>query len=235
MFATYRKDNDDSPSKMWSITKETTLSPIEKNEYNLRHPGTSTLWALASGSYDVKEMHAFTVSFSGIIGTQEKLVLAFDTIEQAEQWHLAFSDAISKAESDNISKQGSSSQTATSFEEAPSRSTSSETTSDAGPIVPQAKTILNENSDEDKDLQSNATTLNDKNGSTATQNNKKHRSWASVLHINGVSVYLEEQDDDGDGGAVMVSAVVRAPPMDVFKVLPEKITKQSKINDKSFS
>lgn len=31
-------------------------------------------------------------------------------------------------------------------------------------------------------------------------------------------MYVEEQDSEGGGGAVMVSAVVRAPPVDVFKV-----------------
>lgn len=32
------------------------------------------------------------------------------------------------------------------------------------------------------------------------------------------AVYTEEMDEAGEGGAVMVSAVVRAPPADVFKV-----------------
>ena len=44
------------------------------------------------------------------------------------------------------------------------------------------------------------------------------RSWRSVLHVNGVTVYAEEEGPDGEGGGVMVSAVVRASPEDTFKV-----------------
>lgn len=44
------------------------------------------------------------------------------------------------------------------------------------------------------------------------------RSWHSVLHVNGVTVYGEEETEDGEGGAFMVSAVVRAPPDDTFTV-----------------
>lgn len=40
----------------------------------------------------------------------------------------------------------------------------------------------------------------------------------SVLHVNGIAVYVEEQDADGEGGAIMVSAIVRAPTADVFRV-----------------
>lgn len=62
-------------------------------------------------------------------------------------------------------------------------------------------------------------------GDVPTSSSRKSRSWASVLHINGVAVYVEEQDPDGEGGAVMVSAVVRSPPGDVFKELV-KVRKQ---------
>lgn len=33
---------------------------------------------------------------------------------------------------------------------------------------------------------------------------RRSRAWASVLHVNGVAVYVEEQDADGEGGAIMV-------------------------------
>ena len=35
---------------------------------------------------------------------------------------------------------------------------------------------------------------------------RRSRAWASVLHVNGVAVYVEEQDADGEGGAIMVRA-----------------------------
>ncbi len=44
------------------------------------------------------------------------------------------------------------------------------------------------------------------------------RKWASIKHVNGVAVYLEEPGEDGTGGAVMASLVVRAPPNEVFEV-----------------
>lgn len=30
----------------------------------------------------------------------------------------------------------------------------------------------------------------------------------SVLHVNGIAVYVEEQDADGEGGAIMVGTLV---------------------------
>lgn len=44
------------------------------------------------------------------------------------------------------------------------------------------------------------------------------RQWQSVRHVNGVAVYAEEEDGDGDGGALMVSAVVRSSPQECFDV-----------------
>jgi hypothetical protein len=42
--------------------------------------------------------------------------------------------------------------------------------------------------------------------------------WASLRHVNGVSVYQEEEGPNGQGGAFMVSAIVRTSPQAVFKV-----------------
>ena len=47
-FVTYRKDTDESPSKVWQITKDASISAIAAHEYHLRHAGTSTIWAVAS-------------------------------------------------------------------------------------------------------------------------------------------------------------------------------------------
>lgn len=44
------------------------------------------------------------------------------------------------------------------------------------------------------------------------------RQWQSVRHVNGVAVYAEEEGPDGDGGALMVSAVVRSSPQECFDV-----------------
>ncbi len=45
-----------------------------------------------------------------------------------------------------------------------------------------------------------ARTASGGNGGSA----RRSRAWASVLHVNGVAVYVEEQDADGEGGAIMV-------------------------------
>ncbi|GAB4819917.1 hypothetical protein N2152v2_006963, partial [Parachlorella kessleri] len=55
-FVTYRKDTDPSPSKVWPLTKDVSLSPVEGAAYNMRHRNTSTLWAVARGAYDTMQM-----------------------------------------------------------------------------------------------------------------------------------------------------------------------------------
>ena len=42
--------------------------------------------------------------------------------------------------------------------------------------------------------------------------------WASFRHVNGVAVFREDYDANGEGGAMMVSTIVRAAPKSVWKV-----------------
>ena len=42
--------------------------------------------------------------------------------------------------------------------------------------------------------------------------------WATHRHVNGVAVFREQAEDNGQGGAMMVSTVVRAAPEAVWKV-----------------
>ena len=44
------------------------------------------------------------------------------------------------------------------------------------------------------------------------------RKWASLRHVNGVAVYQEEAGPHGEGGAFMISAVVRSTPRACAKV-----------------
>jgi type IV pilus biogenesis protein CpaD/CtpE len=44
------------------------------------------------------------------------------------------------------------------------------------------------------------------------------RRWANLRHVNGVAVYQEHAEQSGEGGAFMVSAVVRATPKSCFQV-----------------
>ena len=50
-----------------------------------------------------------------------------------------------------------------------------------------------------------------------TQRGEKRR-WANLRHVNGVAVYQEDAEQSGEGGAFMVSAVVRSTPKACFQV-----------------
>lgn len=192
VFATYRKEQDDSPSKVWSVTKDVMVSDVVASEFHLRHAGTSTFWAVARGAYDTKLMWAFTVTWSSVLST-DKLTLAFSTEKKANEWHAGFERAIemqaNKPRSSGASRVG----------RPPPVGVSDDST--------RASMATSENIEF---VQSASVDSMDGEDSSHTK-----RSWASLLHINGISVYVEELDADGGGGALMVSAVVRAPPSDV--------------------
>ena len=42
--------------------------------------------------------------------------------------------------------------------------------------------------------------------------------WASFSHVNGVAVFREDYDETGEGGAMMVSTIIRATPYAAWKV-----------------
>ncbi len=51
-----------------------------------------------------------------------------------------------------------------------------------------------------------------------TTHRGEKRRWANLRHVNGVAVYQEHAEQSGEGGAFMVSAVVRATPKSCFQV-----------------
>lgn len=175
VFATFRKETDDAPSKVWSVTKDVILSEIAEGVYHVKNPGASALWAVASGAYEKKKMWAFTVTWSVVLAS-DKLTLAFDSEDVAKEWHNAFDQCIRLSSSDGM------------------------------------KTMVGEDGQLSK---GQSGVLPERISSNASNAEAAKRSWASLLHINGISVYVEELDEDGGGGALMVSAVVRAPPSDV--------------------
>jgi hypothetical protein len=199
-FVTYRKETDEYPSKTWPINNSITLSPVQDRKYHVRHAKTSTLWAVATAAYDTKHMWGFTVAWAALVGGPDKLTVAFETKEEAEKWHSAFTDVIHHAD----------------------------------PRRPHSVSVTSEGSSEpgDEDTRKGGVSrlapsahMEEEQKFTGTEAEaeqipaRRTRAWASVLHINGISVYVEEQDKTGDGGAIMVSAVVHAPPSDVFKVI----------------
>lgn len=193
-FATFRKESDEAPSKVWPVTKDVVVTDVAGSEYHVRHPGVSTFWAVARGAYETRNMWSFTVTWSSMLAA-DKLTLAFDTEARALEWHAGFAKAIqmqvamprtTQARSDELGTGGSSDLR---FDRQ---------TSDGGMEGPDGVEVVRRSTSMDGD-----------NGS------HRKRSWASLLHINGISVYVEELDEDGGGGALMVSAVVRGPPSDV--------------------
>ena len=204
-FVTFRKEKDEYPTKTWPITGNVDLTAVESGEYQLRNPGTSTLFAVARGRYENLSMWAFTVTWIGLVGGQHKLCLAFDTEDEAVQWHNAFSKAIGNAVNSATSRRtySISSDVSTLATDADANESALgsriDTSGTSERVSPSTKG--------DPSLQST--------GSIS----RRQRGWKSVLHINGISVYVEDYDEVGDGGAIMVSAVVRAPPKDVFKHL----------------
>lgn len=179
VFATFRKETDDAPSKVWSVTKDVSLTKVTDGMYHVKNPGTSAFWAVASGAYEKKQMWAFTVTWSVVLAS-DKLTLAFDSEETAIEWHDAFERCIRHALPHGMGEH-------------------------------DHQHVPNEESMAMAGNQGTTETIT----SLESSEQVSKRSWASLLHINGISVYVEELDDDGGGGALMVSAVVRAPPSDV--------------------
>jgi hypothetical protein len=162
-------------------------------------------------------MWGFTVSWSATVGGPDKLSLAFESKDEAEEWHLAFSEAISKAALRpsvfrTVSTAGSDTST--------TNLDFSNSLQSRGTALDEQQVLAAAARDQSKPSMAGGDTGSDGGiGGAPLRPPRKIRAWASVMHINGISVYVEEQDDVGEGGAVMVSAVVRAPPVDVFRSL----------------
>ncbi|KAL4450695.1 hypothetical protein ABPG77_001051 [Micractinium sp. CCAP 211/92] len=220
VFVTYRRDTDDAPSKVWPISAGTTVSDVQAQQYNLRHKHTSTLMAVARGRYDQVEMWGFTVAWHSYQPGGDTLKLAFDTQEQAEEWHTAFQDAIDKQSTRKVARTDSDRSVSSSFRDDMPSPQSIEPRRAASQVA-QGGGAQQEAAGPRRiavPADGAARTASGGNGGSA----RRSRAWASVLHVNGVAVYVEEQDADGEGGAIMVSAIVRAPPSDVFKNLVQQ-------------
>ncbi|KAL4433733.1 hypothetical protein ABPG75_000174 [Micractinium tetrahymenae] len=220
-FVTYRRDTDDAPSKVWPISAGTSVSKVQAQQYNLRHKHTSTLMAVARGRYDQVEMWGFTVTWQSYQPGGDTLKLAFDTQQQAGEWHAAFQEAIGKQAMRTVARTDSDRSVGSSFrDEAPSpQSIEPRRAAFEAPQggEPQEEAAAPRRAAAPTDGGARAAPGGAAGGGGASA--RRSRAWASVLHVNGVAVYVEEQDADGEGGAIMVSAIVRAPPTDVFKNL----------------
>ncbi len=200
-FVTYRREADETPSKAWPISPHVALTPPARGDFRVRHAGVSTLRALARGAYSAAAMWAFNVSWSGAVS--DSLTLAFEEEAEAAAWHAAFAKAIAAA-----SEHRRSLSVASDRSELPATPTAAGDGSRAGSFAADGGVSA-----------AAAAGAGAAAAAPPPDDGPRGRSWASVLHINGVAVYVEERDARGEGGALMVSAVVRAPPEEVHAAL----------------
>lgn len=62
--ATFRQEATSEPSKVWPLSSRCQLSKIKCKEFMVREKHTSTIWALAAGHYDRKQMVCLTKHLS---------------------------------------------------------------------------------------------------------------------------------------------------------------------------
>ena len=55
-FVTFRKEGSREPSKVWPLHGHCKLSSVERKEVMIRNRHTSTIWALAAGHYEKKQL-----------------------------------------------------------------------------------------------------------------------------------------------------------------------------------
>ncbi|PRW45250.1 ENHANCED DISEASE RESISTANCE 2 isoform X2 isoform B [Chlorella sorokiniana] len=201
VLASFRHQTDAEPSKLWEITQSCSVTEVEKGTFHLR-VDTSTLVAVIAAKFTSVEMCSFLLhfGFSGLFAA-ESLRLCFETEEQAQEWHSQLAALIRRLE-----RQGSG---ALNFAR-----TSSSASVDAGAAVAGGGSAGARGSGGGPRQVTVEPGLHAADGSDRTL-----RTWQSVRHVNGVAVYAEEEGGDGEGGALMVSAVVRSSPQECFEVL----------------
>ncbi|KAI7837930.1 hypothetical protein COHA_008236 [Chlorella ohadii] len=204
VLASFRHQTDAEPSKLWEITGSCSVTEVEKGTFHLR-VDTSTLVAVIAAKFTSVEMYSFLLhfGFSGLFAA-ESLRLCFETEEQAQEWRSQLATLIRRLE-----RQGSG---VLNFNR-----TSSSASMDGGAAAADAAA---------------SGTAGARGGAAggrqvpiepglhaADGSDRTLRTWQSVRHVNGVAVYAEEEGADGEGGALMVSAVVRSSPQECFEVL----------------
>lgn len=198
VLVSYRRREDAEPSKVWNITRQCTLTqPVERAmKLRVNH---STLVAHVAGLSTPCQMTCFTLRFnSGKLWGPDRLTLCFESAEIAFAWHQKLSEEIISNASKRVIVVPHSSPTPSSHDGQPG-SVRTVQESPSIRLMDEVAQMVEVNSAGD-DYQA-----------------YQPRSWRSLFHTNGVTVYEEEEGDDGEGGAFMVSCVVRATPKDTFK------------------
>ena len=64
-FVTFRKEASREPSKVWPLHGHCKLSSVERKEVMIRNRHTSTIWALAAGHYEKKQLVSWQRGIGG--------------------------------------------------------------------------------------------------------------------------------------------------------------------------
>lgn len=97
--ASYHHRQDEHPSKTWNINSQCTISPVESKTYKLRGSHTPVIVAFASGSIKMVLLYSFKLTFDTPGGfwrgdPNEHIVLCFEDLESASNWHERISKLI---------------------------------------------------------------------------------------------------------------------------------------------
>ncbi|KAK9823769.1 hypothetical protein WJX72_005371 [[Myrmecia] bisecta] len=168
----------------------------------VRDRHTSTLWALAAGRYEKKRLYHFTVSWpKNSHYSRDDLTLAWEEEELALRWREAFKGAILDLKSEHALE------------------TPRSTFTEASEGLDQSKASVGERRRSESGDASFHASLPRPEEDNGVSWQPPKRKWANFRHVNGVAVYQEAEGPDGQGGAFMVSAVVRSHPRAAFKAL----------------
>ena len=216
-----RADGDESiPSKTWAVTPQTSVTPITQSTFKLRGEEDVTALGFLSALVRQKrfqqlQLHAFAIDFvqdSAQLWSGDKLTLCFDNSAAAEEWHRALTAAIDSCKLH-----------AKSANEAKRRDLLTSEGSDVAAVMAslpsEQRMSLDDGGGGGGGGTSIATTTNTNNRNGNKSSSHASRSWESIHHVNGVAVYAEEEGESGEGGAIMASVVVRAPPRVCFHAL----------------
>ncbi|GMH36562.1 hypothetical protein BSKO_04430 [Bryopsis sp. KO-2023] len=193
VFATYRKDSEKEPSKVWPLHSTCELSSVEPRELLKSREGYNNVVAWMSGKVDKAEGYGFTISWpKSRLMKDTSIVLAFEDEDVAFEWHAAFVTVIACLipYPGDVSEGTADRETPTPT--GPPSNTNSTDFFGIGPGMPSTSDMHN------------AMRGDFPGPLTVGQNH-----WRPIKLINGMAVYYEE---DESGGAYMVSKIVRAPP-----------------------
>jgi len=263
LLTSFHSSTDNSPSKTWTITPRCTLSHPSESRFHLRGDHTPTLFAYARGKTHSVTLSSFTLTFhspSTFWGGVDHLTLCFDGKEQAIKWHTTMSNAIYELKNipstttieNNKNKNNINMYTYGQHKSEPSPPQHHHHCHHhmEHPIHLSDKNLddISIGLDGDDNSTTNCATMyTDAPTSHPITKEKGRWRWRSIRHVNGIAVYIEDNEESNDDSSsssisnsseapvVMVAAVVRAPPSKVCRALLKSGLSSSLDNSSSSS